>query len=326
MVGEGSLAGEFLALQERVAWAPLVLPGPLHFTGKDARETLDRVVTQAVKTLEPGRGVLALLLGPKGQFRAIMAVFGSEDGLLLLAPPGRAAELEGFLGKYLAFSRSRLQPAGLNHGLLVAGPGWPDTARACGADPDRLAGGGWQAAGDPIVRWFGQTFLGLRGAIALAETDEALGPVRAAAAARDGIEISHAAMELARIGVGWPAWGRELTETVLPPEVGLERLAISYTKGCYVGQETIARMKTYGHPTRCLVRLSQTDGPPDVPELPLSLVLEGEEKRRGELTSFALHPTLGGVALALVRREGAEEGRIWRAAERRLVVLSDPGV
>ena len=120
--------------------------------------------------------------------------------------------------------------------------------------------------------------------------------------------VSEEAVELARMRVGWPAWGAELTETVLPPEVGIDEESVSYSKGCYVGQETLARMRTYGHPTRGLAGLRQVSGSEEGPPLPLPLVAVGEEKARGSLTSWGWHPTLGGVGLALVRRDLMQPG------------------
>jgi folate-binding protein YgfZ len=317
---------QFAAVTSGVALAALNGTALFRLSGADARETLERIVTQQVGTLAPGEGRLALLLAPKGQFRALMEVFGTPDGLLLLPPPGFGDELATALAKYLAFSRSRLEPVDLAGGAALVGPRWAEVARACGADADRLAGGGCHVveSGTDQVWWFGQTFLGVPGALVLGRSASSLGPVRGAVASNGGVDVSPAVLECARIEAHWPAWGRELTETVLPPEVGLEAAAISYTKGCYVGQETIARMQTYGHPTRRLARLSLIEGPLAAPRLPLPISLEGGS-RRGELTSFAVHPSRGGIALGLVRREGAEEGTVWLAEGRRFMVANAPG-
>jgi len=111
---------------------------------------------------------------------------------------------------------------------------------------------------------------------------------------------------------------------VLPAEAGIEEETISYSKGCYVGQETVARMRTYGHPNRGLVGLRQVTGSADTPALPLPLTAAGEEKSRGSLTSWGWHPEHGGVGLALVRRELAQPGARLAGDGREFDVTSFP--
>jgi folate-binding Fe-S cluster repair protein YgfZ len=111
---------------------------------------------------------------------------------------------------------------------------------------------------------------------------------------------------------------------MLPPEVGIGDEAISYSKGCYVGQETIARMKTYGHPTRALVGLRQVGGISAAPVLPVPLTAAGEERARGSLTSWAWHPENGAVALGVVRRELTEAGTKLAGDGREFEVTSLP--
>ena len=91
---------------------------------------------------------------------------------------------------------------------------------------------------------------GIPGAVAVAQDSRSLAALRRALDETETQPVSEGAVELARLRVGWPAWGAELTETVLPPEVGIDEETVSYSKGCYIGQETIARLRTYGHPTR----------------------------------------------------------------------------
>ncbi|MEP0775397.1 MAG: hypothetical protein HRF46_13680, partial [Acidobacteriota bacterium] len=108
--------------------------------GKEPLAALDRIVTQAVKQLQPGEGRLALLLHAKGQFRALFAVLADGEGATLLAPPGRGSEVAAGLERYLALSRCRLEqspPAA----LTLLGPGWEAVVAACGADPALRAGG-----------------------------------------------------------------------------------------------------------------------------------------------------------------------------------------
>jgi folate-binding protein YgfZ len=321
-----SLERQLDALASGVALADAAPPDLFALAGPGHVEALDRIVTQAVKALAPGEGRLALLLAPRGQFRALMAVYGGRDEAVVAAPAGRGPELAAGLGTYLAFSKARLEPIAGGTAVGVLGPAWGAVAAACGADADALARGGWRVvAGDGgAVRWFPATFTGIPGAVAVAADARALAGVRAAAIARGAVSVGAEAVELARVEAGWPAWGAELTGDVLPAEVGLEGAAVSFTKGCYVGQETVARMRTYGHPNRLLVGVAQVEGPGGVPTTPISLELRDEGRRRGVLTSAAERPGRGVVGLALVRREGALPGAVWLAGDRVFTVSLPP--
>ena len=246
-----------------------------------------------------------------------MAVFGGAGETLLLLPPGRAAEVADALAKFLLLSRCSTTVVE-GPGVAVVGEGWLEAAAAAGADRAAV-----ETAADRSRRrkvLFGRTMLGVAGATAVGPTDEA-GRALQAAGAR---EVSREAVELLRIRNGAPAWGHELTGTTLPPEVGIEADTISYTKGCYIGQETIARMATYGHPTRALAGLRQAAGPPEPPALPLPLTAAGEDRPRASLTSWGLHPRHGGVGLALVRRELAVPGTRLAAPDRAFEVAPFP--
>jgi len=113
----------------------------------------------------------------------------------------------------------------------------------------------------------------------------------------------HEDLEVLRVEAGVPALGLELDEEVLPPEARLER-AIATDKGCYVGQEIVARLRSRGQVNHLLVGLD-LDGT-DVPEVGVELTADG--RKTGELTSVAVSPASGPIALGYVRREHAEPG------------------
>lgn len=110
--------------------------------------------------------------------------------------------------------------------------------------------------------------------------------------------------ELIRIEQGRPLFGNEMDEDTLPPEVGIENRAISYHKGCYIGQEVISRIKSVGHVNRQLIGLQFTGTPPALPSM---LVTEGREV--GRMTSAVFSPDLQKViALGIVKRDYARTG------------------
>lgn len=119
------------------------------------------------------------------------------------------------------------------------------------------------------------------------------------------------AVDRARIEHALGAWGRELGPETLPQEARLEEggRGLSYEKGCYVGQETVARVRSIGHVNRRLVLLRQASGPAGVPETPQPLAFG--EKEVGKLTSAA-----EGIALGYVPRTLLEEAGEFRAGER----------
>ncbi len=307
----------------------LTLPGGdlLRLSGSDPLGALDRVISQDVRSLSDGAGRLALLLAAKGQFRALMAVFRARDEVLLLAPPEHGADLALALGAYLKFSRVVVERMSCSGGAtLLLGSAWPRVAERLGVTPGSLTAGGCASSGETGERlfWLGTTFTGAPGAVVVAESEPVRRHVDETTAAAGAVVLGREAIELDRIRRGFPAWGRELTETVLPPEVGLETLTISYSKGCYIGQETIARLRTYGHPNRALVGVRQIGGPDDAPSPPFGLAAAGEDKVRGQLTSCGCHPALGWVGLALVRRELAAPGTTMSGSGRTFTVTALP--
>jgi folate-binding protein YgfZ len=115
--------------------------------------------------------------------------------------------------------------------------------------------------------------------------------------------VSERAAEIVRVERGRPRYGIDLDDSTIPQEAGLNERAVSFTKGCYVGQETVARLYYRGKPNRHLRGLRLSAPASSGEELKLG------ERIVGHLGSVALSPTLGPIALALVRRE-AQPGAI----------------
>jgi tRNA-modifying protein YgfZ len=138
------------------------------------------------------------------------------------------------------------------------------------------------------------------------------------------IEIKHEkiadadVIETLRLENGIPRWGAELTANTLPPEAGPHMLAaISYTKGCYVGQETIARLKSVGHVNKTLVFLHSATA--QFPAVGAKLMLDGKEV--GAVTSSGFSPRLDkGIALAYVQRQHATDGTSLQADALNMVI------
>jgi folate-binding protein YgfZ len=131
-----------------------------------------------------------------------------------------------------------------------------------------------------------------------------------------------AAVEAARIAAGAPLWGREITDTNLPQELNRDAKLISFTKGCYLGQETVARIDALGHVNRLLVGLRAAGK--DVPAIWAELQSE-DGKAIGAVTSATFSHRLGGaIALGYVRRALAVPGSVVQSAVGPLTVTALP--
>jgi len=128
-----------------------------------------------------------------------------------------------------------------------------------------------------------------------------------AARAAGGCLCGWAALETARIEAGRPRFGADMDGTNLPPEAGLDDWAVSYSKGCYIGQEVIARIRTYGQVAKTLRGLRLPDDLPALPNRGDKLFLGAKEA--GYITSAAASPALrANIALGYVRREANRTG------------------
>jgi folate-binding protein YgfZ len=278
---------------ERFALAPEALE-LCRVTGPEPGNALQKIVTADLRGMEEGEVRGSLLLHPKGQFRALFAVARLLGQWYLLAPAGKGRELAEKLAAYLRFSRCQVLLEQLPGFLLLACPeGLP--AAAWGVPEVPLPGSCFAKEGSLL---FGTTLSGVPGFAVLGR--EAPG----------GPQLEAGEVELARILRGFPAWGKELLDDVLPQEVGLEEPWVSLRKGCYVGQETVARLATYGHTNRTLVRLAGS-GTPEGPG-PWPLVVPGDERPVGRLTSWAVEGERG-WGLALLRRQQATPGQVLQA-------------
>lgn len=244
--------------------------------GPEAATYLNRMVSNEVEELAPGDACEALLLTARARVIATMTVFrrSAEDFLLLTEPelgvPVRAALLRA------RFAAKCEIEAEEHRSLLLLG-----------ADSELVAN--QHELGVPN-RDYGVP------AVELIDTD--------LSAAADPVEADE--LERLRILAGTPRFGREIDDRVLPAEAGLDRRAISFTKGCYPGQEPVARLHYRGHPNRTL-RVLAIDGD-ELPPYDAELSLDG--KVVGRVTSAARDPGRGIVALAYVRREVAADAAL----------------
>jgi tRNA-modifying protein YgfZ len=287
-----TLAAGHRALTEACGLVDRSERGKLALTGPEAKSFLQGQVTNDIEGLEPGRGCYAAFLTHKGKMLGDLRVLDLGDELLLDTERATLQELFNMIRRYKLGSDVELHKRTLELGLLsLAGP---DARRVAGADglgPDEHDNVRAEIAGTPVV--LVTTDVGVD-VFAPADATEA---VRAALEAEGAVPVTEEAAETLRVERGRPRYGLDLDDRTIPQEAGLNERAVSFTKGCYVGQETVARLFYRGKPNRHLrgLRLSAPAATGDALRL--------GEKEVGRVGSVALSPILGPIALAIVRRE-----------------------
>lgn len=271
----------------RAAWAvaPLEAPAVLRATGADALDYLHRITTQDVKSLPPGGSAYAAVLSAKGRLLADLHVLLEEDGALLVMDPRAAAEARPHLERFVIMDDVVFED--VSEGLRLLPVLGPEAAARLEGRPG-------------VARRIADRRRGVP-AIGLLLDPAAAGALRGALVAEGAADLGEAEVEALRIGEGLARYGADMDASRLPMEAGLTRAAISFTKGCYTGQEVVLRATARGHLQRGLVQLALPPG--GGPGMPLAAA--GEEV--GVVTSAADTPE-GRLGLGYVRRAHWKEG------------------
>jgi tRNA-modifying protein YgfZ len=280
--------------------------GKLALTGTEAKDFLHGQVTNDIVGLEPGRGCYTAFLTHKGKMIGDLRVLDAGDELLLDCERVVLQDLFNMIRRFKLGRDVELHKRTVECALLsLIGPDARAVAGAPGLPAAEHAHRAAEVGGAP-VRLIA-TDLGVDVLCAAADTAR----VRDALTAAGAVPVDEAAAEVRRVETGRPRFGVDLDDSVIPQEGGLNERAVSFTKGCYVGQETVARLFYRGKPNRHLrgLRLSAP--------VPSGTPLRLGDREVGRLGSVAASPALGPIALALVRRE-AEPGTT--------LVVGDDGV
>ncbi len=289
---------QYRAATEGAALLDRSQAGKLALSGAAAIEFLDSVLSNDIAALAVGGGLDGALLTHNGRMLAEVRVLRTEQELLLDTERVALQALFDALHQFQLGYDVALHKRTLQRGLLsLIGPGsdaalsTPPGASVHDHRADLLAG--------HAVRLI-RTDVGVD-VLCAAEHTEA---VAAGLAAAGATAIGERTAETVRIERGRPRFGVEIDETTMPQEAGLHERTVSYSKGCYIGQETVARLYWKGRPNRHLrgLRLSEPVAPG------AALLLDGREV--GALGSFASSPRLGPIGLALLRREAEPGARV----------------
>jgi tRNA-modifying protein YgfZ len=269
--------------------------GFIDVLGPDGAEYLQGQVTNDVEAVEVGDGQYAALLDRKGHMQTDMRLIRvGEDAILIDLEAAAKDQALRHLTMYSIGRDVQVGDASAERGLVsLIGP---RAAEVAGTAPlPEFANEATQIAGVDAVAV--GTRDGIDLLLPLAERDRVIGALTDAGA----VEVSPEAAEIVRVEAGVPRFGAEMDAGTMPAEAGIVEDAVSFTKGCYIGQETVARLHYKGKPNRHLrgLKLSGSAEP--------GAALMLGEKQVGTLGGAVVSPALGPIGLAIVRRE-AEPG------------------
>ena len=279
--------------------------GCLKATGEDALDLLNRLSTNKVDHLQPGHWAPTVLTSDRGRIVDLLAVVHAGDCIYLLTSPGQQQPVSEWLDKYTIMEDLEVEDASPHTAVIaLAGPSAPALLGLDSDDAERLPGKQFPA---PTVSLGGHSVIALSRPlgnlpccllIAPAEATEAI-----AATLPGTVEAGPDQWEALRIASGAPAYGTEMGEPYNPLEAGLIG-AIDFTKGCYIGQEVIARLDSYDKIQKYLAVLRFSDG--SDPEPGTELYHDG--RPAGSVTSLYRTPSGELRGLGFVRTAAATPG------------------
>lgn len=308
----GDWRAEYHALREAAAVFDLSFRGRICLLGNDRVRFLHGQITNDIKKLQVGEGIYAALTTAKGKMESDLNVFNLPDELLLDFEPGLTEHISQRLEKYIVADDVQIVDASPHYGLLsVQGPKAAEVVQAVG-----LAANGLPEKERAIAKFsdatLGEIYLASQSRVFAGRfgfdifvPNNSLGAVAdkliAAAKKLGGCGAGWTALDTARIEAGIPRFGADMDETNLPMEC-IEAGAMSFNKGCYIGQEVLNRIHAIGHVNKEMRGLRLADDLKALPQKGDKLFHNGKEV--GYITSAIKSPTLNAnIALGYIRRE-----------------------
>jgi len=310
----GDATAEYFAARDHAALFDVSHHGKVELTGADAGRFLHNLCTNDILGLRPGTGCEAFLTTGQAKIVAHVLVYrqvpaDGGEAFWLDVGPGMAEKVIKHLDRYIISEQVELADRTVEFAQLhLAGPEAPGVLQRAGVeeagrlqDLQQTEHGLGSASRCSIRR---HDPLGVPGYDVVCRAADAVAVWQALTPA--GARPAGAqAYQVLRVEAGTPLNGADIDETNLPQELGRTERAVSFTKGCYIGQETIARIRTYGHVNRSLVSLVITGGD----AVPHGSKLYRDGKEVGLVTSSAMSPrSAATVALGYVRRGNQEPG------------------
>ena len=300
---------EYTALREAAGIGAISARAQIAVAGKDRASFLQGLLTNDIQALTPGSGCYAAWLTPQGRMITDMHVLESGDMILLDVPAELAETILQKLDQFL-FSED-VQLASLSdtlRGLWIHGPGAGTILGTALDAPPLDSWANYQHArfsfGDEPVVVARIDQLGVPGFCAFIAANQ-VDALDTALRQGGALTVERDALDAMRIEAGYPVFGVDMTAETIPLEAGIENRAVSFTKGCYVGQEVVIRVlhRGGGRVARKLVAL-RFEG--DITSTGTKLTADGRDV--GFITSAGASPRLGSIGLGYVHRDFTAPG------------------
>ncbi len=303
---------EYGFARETVALADKNYRTFFELTGPDRQRYLNAIVTNDIKSLTPGQGAITLLLNPQGHIKAELEVYALEDRLQVVSYAMIREQLFAELDKFIIMDDVTLTDVTDQLAALsLEGPRTTDIVWAiCGVDLSALAELSHlevKVSSIPcrIVRRSPGGIPGAEFMVARGRMLALWQALKAVSVVHGGGPIGYAALRAVSLEDGVPWFGYDFDEQVIPHEAALENIHISYTKGCYTGQEIVERVRSRGQVNRKRVGLEFSGS--EIPATGTKLSYQGKEV--GQVTGAAFSPALGHpIGMGYVRREANTVG------------------
>ena len=267
------------AARESAAVARPPMPGVLRMTGEDALDLVDRLSTNEVVERPAGSGVATVLTTNKGRVVDMLTILYLPDHWLMLTSPGNQQKVIDWIEEFTFGEEIELEDVTEERALLtVIGPRGAEAVGVEALEPYHCVEA--TVAGVEATVYRGG--VGMGGEYNVIAPSGGVEAISSALVGAGAAEMDAETYEVFRVGAGAPVFGTELGEEVNPLEAGLWE-AVSFTKGCYVGQEVVARLNTYEKVKRYLSKLSLDEGEKPAPGA--TLTVDGKEA--GKITSVA---------------------------------------
>jgi folate-binding protein YgfZ len=319
----GDARAEFQALVSGCGVYGVKGRAQIGLTGSDRVRWLNGMVTNNIRDLARGRGVYAFMLNPQGRILADFYTYNRGDRLLLDTDQSQAEKILAAFDHYIIMDDVEVSNLSLESAAIgVGGPNSREVLRAAGLElaglaPLEFADSAWQQMSLTVLRTDHAAIESFELWLAPAQTPA----LQAALLSAGAKPVGAAALERFRIASGIPRYGQDIRERDLPQETEQLR-ALNFSKGCYVGQEIVERIRSRGNVHRTFTGFVVEGALP-----PLGAKIQLDGKDVGEITSVASLPVATGerlVALGYVRREAAFPGRQLSAEGAKLTVTAVP--
>jgi folate-binding protein YgfZ len=286
------LDAQYRQLREECGLLDRTDRGKLIVSGSEAAEYLQGQLTNDIEALEPGRGCYAALLDRKGHMQADMRVLrlDGDSGYWIDTEPVASGATLRHLQTYKIGREVEVADVGAEKAILgLIGPATQIVSGGPVLDEHETEA--------TTVSGVACVAVGVPGGLDLLVDAGEAQRLREALLEAGAVAVGEEAADILRVERGTPRYGVDMSSETMPAEAGIVEAAVSFTKGCYIGQEPVARLHHRGRPNRHLrgLRLS-------APTAPGATLRQGE-KEVGTVGSAAVSPAIGAIALAIVRRE-----------------------